>query len=243
VVDLLTKLRASRLNAPALSVYLSPGPPLDRRFYLAKLKALEKEEAPNQVDKDSRTALERELHRVRAYLEQFHPAGKAVCAFSSEPSGLFEAQQLPMDPGTRLRYGSSLDLEPLALMARQHPPALVVVADKTHARVFTVSLGELEEVVELEGDPIRRHRQGGWSDRRLQRHEDDAAAGNLRAAAEWIESFGAASMPLYLGGPPEARASFKRLLSKRRHQVLAGEFSAQLTISRGQLAERLRACS
>jgi hypothetical protein len=243
VVDLLTRLRAVRLDGPALSVYLSPGPALDRRHYLAELKDLEKEKTPPGLDRTGRTALDRELPRVRRDLEQFHPAGKAVCAFSCEPAGLFEAQQLPEDAGSRLSFGPSLDLEPLARIAQEHPPALVVVADKTHARVFTVSLGELEEVAELEGDPIRRHRQGGWSDRRLQRHEDDAAAGNLRAAAEWIESFGAASMPLYLAGPPEARASFKRLLSKRRRQVLAGEFSAQLTISRGQLAERLRACS
>jgi hypothetical protein len=164
-----------------------------------------------------------------------------VCAFSSEPSGLFEAQQLPMDAGSRLRFGASLDLEPLAEMAREHPPALVVVADKTHARVFTVSLGELEEVAELEGDPVRRHRQGGWSDRRFQRHEDDAAAGNLRAAADWIDSFAPGTVRLYIGGPPEARASFKRLLSKRRHQALAGEFSASLTISPSQLAERVKA--
>jgi peptide subunit release factor 1 (eRF1) len=241
VVDLLTRLRDARLEAPALSVYLPPGPALDRRYYLAALKQLDKERVPDQLDKAARCALDVELHRARRHLEQFHPAGKSVVMFSCEPAGLFESQQLPEDAGARLTFDTKLDLEPLVAMARKHPPALVVVADKMHARVFRVSLGELEEVAELEGDPVRRHKQGGWSDRRLQRHEDEWAEGNLRAAAEWIESFAPATLPLFVGGPPEARASFKRLLPKRRRQALAGEFSAQLTISTVQLAERLRA--
>jgi peptide chain release factor subunit 1 len=241
VVDLLTRLRDARLEAPALSVYLPPGPALDRRYYLAALKDLEKEKAPARLDKAARCAFDVEVQRARGYLEQFHPSGKAVAIFSCEPARLLEAQQLPDDPGARLSFDRKLDLAPLARMASEHPPALVVVTDKTHARVFRLSLGELEEVAELEGDPVRRHKQGGWSDRRLQRHEDEWAVGNLRAAAEWIESFAPAALPLYVGGPPEARASFKRLLPKRRQLALAGEFSAQLTISTSQLAERLSA--
>ena len=107
------------------------------------------------------------------------------------------------------------------------------------ATQFTVTLDGCEEVAELEGDRVRRHRQGGWSDRRLQRHEDELAHGNLKAAAEFIESFGQGALPLYLAGPPEARASFKRLLPKRLQQKLAGEFAANLTITPAQLRARL----
>jgi peptide subunit release factor 1 (eRF1) len=143
--------------------------------------------------------------------------------------------------GARLTLAPQLDLAPLLEIAREHPPALVVVADKARARVFTVTLGECEEVADLEGDPVRRHRQGGWSDRRLQRHEDELAHGNLKAAVDWIESFAPPSARLYLAGPPEARSGFKHLLPKRLHQNLAGEFGANLTITPAQLLNRLKA--
>ena len=239
MLDLLTRLRQARFQDLALSVYLPPGPALDRRYYQAALKDLEKEQ--HGLDKDARCALGREMTRARAYLEHFHPSGKGLCIFSCEPAGLFEARQLPLDPGTRLTLARKLDLEPLAEIVRAHPPALVVVADKARARVFTVTLDECEEVAALEGDPVRRHRQGGWSDRRFQRHEDGLAHGNLKAAAEWIESFGPGTLPIYLAGPPEARASFKRLLPKKLQQNVAGEFAANLTISPAQLKDRLRA--
>ena len=239
MLDLLARLRQARLRDLALSVYLPPGPALDRRYYQAALKALEK--AQTGLDKDARCALGRELVRARSYLEQYHPSGKALCMFSCEPAGLFEAGQLPRDAGARLTLAKQLDLEPLAEIAREHPPALVVVADKARARVFTVTLGECEEVADLAGAPVRRHKQGGWSDRRLQRHEDELAHGNLKAAADWVGNFGPAALPLYIAGPPEARASFKRLLPKRLQQNLAGEFAANLTITPAQLRDRLKA--
>jgi peptide chain release factor subunit 1 len=239
VLDLLARLRQVRLQDLALSVYLPPGPALDRRYYQAALKDLEKEQTG--LDKDARCALDRELTRARSYLEQYHPSGKALCMFSCEPARLFEAGQLPRDAGARLTLASKLDLEPLIAIAREHPPALVVVADKARARVFTVTLGECEEVADLEGDPVRRHRQGGWSDRRFQRHEDELAHGNLKAAVDWIDSFAPAGARLYVAGPPEARSGFKHLLPKRLHQSLAGEFAANLGISPTQLLDRLKA--
>ena len=62
MLDLLTRLRQARFQDLALSVYLPPGPALDRRYYQAALKDLEKEQ--HGLDKDARCALGREMTRM-----------------------------------------------------------------------------------------------------------------------------------------------------------------------------------
>jgi len=246
LVDLLSRLeQASFPGDHALSLYLAAGPALDRRYHHALLKDLEKAAEP-ELEPARKPALHRESLIARRYLDQVSPSGKPLAVFSCRSRGLFEALSLPEDVRSQLYIGERLELAPLREILLRHPPALVVLADKQKARVFHLVLAEVQEVAELEGDPVRRHRQGGWSDRRFQRHQDEQAHWNLKAAAEWVDRYGPAERPLrtiYLGGPPEARASFKRLLPKRLQQTVAREFAAPLTISSAELTERIRAAS
>ncbi len=228
---------SGRFPELALSLYLPAGPALDRPFHHALVKDLEREW---KDDVECGSAAHRELADVKRYLDQKQFAGRPLAIFAYQPEGIFEVKVLPQEVGTILKLDHRFHLDPLRELLRRHPPALVAVLDKEHARVFEVLLGQCHEVAEFEGEPVKKHKQGGWAAERLQRHEEELAHSNLKAAAGWIAGY--RKLPsLYIGGPPEARASFKRLLPKRVREVVAGEFSARITIAPAEVCERIPA--
>lgn len=240
MIDSLSRLREASFDPLALSLYLPGGPAVDDRYYEALLKDLQREEERRLDDRGVR-ALRRELPQVRNFLSDRPPARRPLAAFSCEPVGFFEAYWLPEEVETQLFVGERLEVVPLFVQARRYPPAWIVVVDKERARVFRAFLGNVEEIAHLEGEPIKLHKQGGWSAEKHQRHEEQLAHWQLKAAAEWLSAQDPnGKNRLYLGGPVEARSDFKRALPKVLANALAGEFAAPLYSSSGELAERLK---
>ena len=135
-----------------------------------------------------------------------------------------------------------LDLAPIRLQLFEHPPALAVVVDKRHARLYALVLDELTEVGHLEGLPIRRHKQGGWSAKALQRRQDEHARGNLNEVAAAVSGLLERDgyRRLILAGPPEARCALKGLLPAQALKLLAAEGSVPMYANGNELAARLR---
>jgi peptide chain release factor subunit 1 len=240
MIDAFHRLEAERFEDLALSLYLPAGPALDNRYYAAALKDLEKEQQPGLDDRKQR-ALRRELGLLHRFIEELSPPGKPLCVLSCEPAGLFESFWLPDEVEAHLWIDERLHLEPFWMQVTNHPPAVAVLVDRERARIFTSLLGSVQEVATIRGEWIKRHKQGGWSDARYQRHEDEHSQWHLKAAVEWL----ARQDPngknrLYIGGPTEARALFKRDLPKPLQRAVVGEFAAPLGLSAGELADRLK---
>jgi len=165
-----------------------------------------------------------------------------VAVFSSQPHGLLRIWRLVEPLPGRLAVADLLDLAPIRLQLFEHPPALAAIVDKSRARLYTLVLDELTEVGQVEGVPIRRHRQGGWSATALQRRQDEHARGNLdevaRAVSALLERDG--YRRLILAGPPEARSALKGLLPAHALKLLAAEGSIPMYASGNELASRLR---
>jgi len=233
-------LSNARFPELALSLYLPAGPALDARYYVALLKDLARTQE-EQLDRRSKAALQREAGRVRGFLEEQSPPGKPLAVFSSEPAGLFEAFWLPDDVRSEIAIAEGLRLEQIAEQSQRHPPAQIVLVDKEEARVFAAFLGRVHEIADLKGDPIKKHKQGGWSDDKFQRHEDLHVKWNFKAVAEWLSRRDPnGSLPLYLAGPAEDRARFKGYLSRALQQAVGKEFAAPMYLTTGELEERLK---
>ena len=94
-----------------------------------------------------------------------------MAIFASSGAGVFETIELaaPIDEH-RLYISSQPHLYPLARALDQYPRYAVLVADTHFARIFVVAANTVEATEQVAGTKTRRHKMGGWSQARYQRH-------------------------------------------------------------------------
>jgi len=236
-----TALASLQFRELALSAYLPADQGAGHGYYRTLLDDLTRADFNNLTDVE-RSVLRREVPAVLASLEKRRFDCPAVAVFSCQPSRFARIWRLVEPLPGRVAVADLLDLAPMRQQLLAHPPALAAIVDKHQARLYALVLDELTEVGHVEGVPIRRHKQGGWSATALQRRQDEHARGNLHevadAVAGLLERDGYSR--LILAGPPEARCALKGLLPAGALKLLATEGSIPMYASGNELAARLR---
>jgi peptide chain release factor subunit 1 len=199
-----------------LSVYLDLDPARQvRRSHRVALDDLVRE-AHAGLDDAARAGLEREAAAVRAWLEREPPGGLGAAVFSCQPRGLWQAHFLAVRVRDALAFEPRPDAAPLLSLLDEHERYAVALVDKERARLFTVFLGEMEEV-EAFRDPVPgRHDQGGWSQAQHQRHRELHARWHLKRVARDLGEI-LRRRPfdrLILVGPDQATSELRRLLPR-----------------------------
>ncbi|HZU17381.1 MAG TPA: Vms1/Ankzf1 family peptidyl-tRNA hydrolase [Candidatus Dormibacteraeota bacterium] len=234
-IDPFAGLEAAVFGRPVLSLYLPlPSGRPNWRALVGQVAEAEFENPPGD--------LAEELEGVIAELEQRHFECPGLAVFSCRSLGIFQLWRLPEPVPPRLAWAGWFDLEPIRAQLERRPPTLIVVVDKEGARVFSAVLDQTEELLNLEGIEVSRHRQGGWSAADFQRHEDEQARANLASAARAVERLldRGFHRRLVLAGPPEARAELERLLSPRARAAVALRGRAERRIEGVDLHRSLR---
>lgn len=139
-----------------------------RGKYLIKLKNRMRDELAwfeqRGASRQERDVVERDLERVRAYLE--NPGnlgpGQGIAIFACEPLNLFEAISLPRVFRSRLQIDRSPLVRELAAVDDEFGRVLCVAHDRTSARFFEVTAFGIEELAGLApGDTTRPGRFRG----------------------------------------------------------------------------------
>lgn len=237
-----TELAALRFPELALSAYLPTDRGAGHGYYRAVLDDLVAADL-HKLSGRERSALRRETPAVEAALAKRRFDCPAVAVFSCQPRGLLRIWRLVEPLPGRITVARELDLAPVRLQLYSHSPALAVIVDKHRARLYALVLDELTEVGQVEGLPIRRHKQGGWSATALQRRQDEHARGNLSEVADAVTRLLERDgyRRLILAGPPEARCALKALLPAPVPGLLTTEGSVPMYASGNELTARLRA--
>ncbi len=118
----------------------------------------------------------------------------------------------------------------------------VALVDRDHARFFVMQLGEIEEFAyELPATP-GRHKQGGWSAARYQRHIETLALQNLKQAAQLTNDFFKSQncSRLLLAGTGDTLAQFRGLLPKPLRESIAGEFPLDIETPASRVLSKAR---
>src|SRR2546428_6665199 len=171
-------------GARVLSVYLDldPASQIRRSYRIAcedLVKALRARlEGQEQAD------LSREVERVQTWLDSQDPRGKGLAVFSCTPRGLWHASFFAVRVMNHLAFEPTPDVAPLLRLVDEYERYAVAVVDKERARLFTVFLGEIEEMEEFKDFVIGKHRQGGVSDARYQRHHETHVYWHLKRVAQ-----------------------------------------------------------
>ncbi len=161
---------------PVVSLYLNMQPDQHGRdnFDSFLRKALADRLRTYGAHGPERHSLERDADKIRAYVENVDKAANGLAIFASSGAGLFEAIELAA-PITehRLFISKQPHLYPLAKVLDDCPRYAVLLADTNSARIVVIAGNSVMKTSQIEGLKTRRHKMGGWSQARYQRHIDN----------------------------------------------------------------------
>src|SRR5918997_1737773 len=160
---------------PVLSLYLNAQPNEHghddvERFLRLELPARGRTFEPRSADRESN---DRDVDRIQSWVrDNLQPAANGVAIFAcAGADDFFEAVQLDAPVKEhRLYVYNQPQLYELARLTDAYPRYAAVVLDSQLARIFVFALGGTVGEAKVEGEAIKGHSAGGWSQARYQRH-------------------------------------------------------------------------
>lgn len=197
-----------------------------RGKYLIKLKNRIKERLADLegrgISRHDRQIVERDLDRVREYLENpaHLPAGRGIAIFACEPLDLFEVVILPRVFRSRLAVDHSPLVRELAAVSDEFGRMLCVVYDRTSARFFEVTArGVAEHQGLTAGEITRAGRFHASSESERHKSPREAMGRGVGASAHGEHNF---NMRLREEKQRHYAAIAERLFEMAQHNTIAG---------------------
>jgi peptide subunit release factor 1 (eRF1) len=134
-----------------------------------------------------RESLGRDAEKIRGYVSGIDPSVNGLAIFSCAGADFFEAVVLPAPIAEhRLYIADQPHLYPLARVLEGCPRFAVLLADTNSARLFVVAGNAVQHTERVEGVRTRRHKMGGWSQARYQRHIENYHLHHAKEVAETL---------------------------------------------------------
>jgi peptide chain release factor subunit 1 len=135
-----------------------------------------------------RNSLEKDAERIRAYVDGVDASVNGLAVFACSGADFFEAVPLAAPVNDhRLYVSDQPHLYPLARLVDAYPRYAVLLADTRSARIFVVAANTVQQTEQIEGTKTRRHKMGGWSQARYQRHIENY---HVHHAKEVVDTLG-----------------------------------------------------
>ena len=158
---------------PVISLYLNTQPDQHGRdnFDAFLRKELPERTRTYPANGPERQSLVEDAEKIRRHLGTLDASANGLVIFASSGAGLFEAIELaaPIDQH-RLFISDAPHLYPLARVLDQYPRYAVLLADTHLSRIVVIAANIIETTEQITGVKTRRHKMGGWSQARYQRH-------------------------------------------------------------------------
>jgi len=189
----------------------------------------------------SDTIPKEDVARIGHYVDfEYDWQGKSLAIFSSTQRDIWRAYPLPVPVRDQIHVLNRPFIEPLSRLLDLSGHYAVALVDREGARLFLFRAGQLGDTAGTFGLLPERHKQGGWSASRIQRHADEVAHRNLRDGADLLVKFceKAKCTRLLLAGTDDNIHLFKGLLPKVWQDRIIGTFPLDITASENEVLER-----
>lgn len=171
------------------------------------------------------------------------PEADGVALFACGPLGLREVLPFRVSFENTFVVAERPLLTPLAALAAEAPPAVVVFVDGSHARLIPLDPAGRGDEVTLEHGVPGRHSRGGWAllaQSRYQRHVEAHRDEHFEAVIEALQALTAQSgnMRVVLAGEPRIVTVFRSRLPTALAGRLAGTIAGARYEPASTLADR-----
>lgn len=178
----------------ALTFYYQPSTPQDRSHRGESILVKDiLRNAIREAEKGGKNSCAKaDLERVSAIVEALHGnSGKAKAIFACAGQNFWREYDLPPQlPKTQVILNQRFHLKPLAALMRESRKSLIVLADRTKARVFELSDDKITELQDFFNELTRRGKSdgfagydGGHAERRVM----NEAAQHFKAIADYVK--------------------------------------------------------
>lgn len=118
-----------------------------------------------------REGLEKDAEKIRTFVGGVDRAANGLAIFACSGADFFEATALAAPIREhKLFISDRPHLYPLARVLDDFPRYAVLLADTHVARIFVMAANTVARTQHVEGTKTKRHKMGGWSQARYQRH-------------------------------------------------------------------------
>ncbi len=131
-------------------------------------------------------------------------------------------------------------IRPLLFLLDQYERVGVIVADRMHARILTLFLGEMEHHEQRRAETPPHHQRGGWKQMLFQRDIEGHVSAHLRETARAATRL-FDQRPLtriVLAGSEEIRARLQKYLPLRLRERVTGAFAADARTTQAEIVSR-----
>lgn len=191
------------------------------------------------LEKADRKAVVSDLDLIANWMDTQYIRGKekSLLFFVCSEIGLFEVLPVNESVPHTFHVGSSPNLIALESIASSAHGTGVILISKGTARLYTFRFNELRLDRVIEDDVPNKHRKGGWSQMRYQRHVEDHVYRHLTRVSNTTSLVLDARKwdSVLIAGPEEVRTMFVGILHPYVTQRIVGELAVPVEISEKDL--------
>jgi peptide subunit release factor 1 (eRF1) len=216
--------------------------------YETRLRNVLKECATHVAGTGEEQAFETAVGRFEEFLDGYSPAGKGLFLFCDPHEPLFVHHVLEVPTRTDARWSPMPYVRPLAEAYDEFERFGVILTDRAHARLFIVTLGEIQERAQEEADEdVHQFDASGkdqrWSQMHFQRKQDLHATHHLKAVAERMTRMAERREfdRLILGGPEPTPSELRDLLPDALRERVIGTLSLPLDAPESRILDETQA--
>jgi peptide chain release factor subunit 1 len=146
-----------------------------------------RKEIEDSMSHDAKESIRTDLEKIRELFKDLDRTDtNGVAIFSCAAEGLWQVFQMPTRVQSRVEFGPTPYVAPLASFLSHTKPTAILLTDKQNARILTMKHGEIREWTSFEDFVPQRSTQGGWSQMRYQRRSDNFKQHHIDHATELV---------------------------------------------------------
>lgn len=217
-----------------LSIYLNFENNLDTKFLERRERECSK---ILRNDRELKEAFEKNLKKIKEYLDRTYIHEKGVAIFSSQVNNFFKAYQIPIKLENLFVVDTSPYIRPLALYLEEYENFCIILIDHSNAKMFLVTASKVTDKKEIHKDIFHHHKKGGWSQMRYQRIRDGKILHFFKEVVEDITKMleNENVRRIIIAGPKVAKKEFLKYLPKELNEKIIGFFETDIDTPENEL--------
>jgi peptide chain release factor subunit 1 len=145
----------------------------------------------DSLSHEQRQSLAKDLESIREYVVYDFNREKTpgIAFFSSKRAGLWDIERLPHSVKNRVVINRGPYVRPLLRMLDDYKHFFTLLISKDKARLFRIFAEQIKDESDIFDVVPGKHEQGGWSQKRYQRHIEDHIDQHLKHVSSKLERF------------------------------------------------------